>query len=102
MRTLFRLSVLGLAGYGVKALYDRYGDRLRSLGGPAEELTERAAHTATDLKDDLAAAGDLVGGSVRATAEDLRLAAEDAADEARRRLAEVPRSPTGPPADRTG
>jgi hypothetical protein len=39
MRTLFRLAVLGLAAYGAKALYDRYGSSApRTAGRPADEI----------------------------------------------------------------
>ena len=42
MRTLVRLTVLGLAAYGAKALYDRYGSSVQRTG-----QVQRAAETAT-------------------------------------------------------
>ena len=42
MRSMIRLTILGLAGYGAWSLYEKYGQRLEELRGPVRELSERA------------------------------------------------------------
>jgi hypothetical protein len=39
MRLLIRLIILGLAGYGAKALYDRYGSTAQSVAAGKDQFT---------------------------------------------------------------
>ncbi len=86
MRILFRLILLALAGYGVKSLWDRYGDRVRSLEPVGSEFADTARGAANDVASQAADAGRSVADTARQKADELRAAARDAADEATERM----------------
>lgn len=74
MRLLLKLVILALAGYGAKALYDRYGAQAGGLQAPAGEFVDRARHAVGE-------AAQQVKGSMRDTAHDVEDAASDLGDE---------------------
>jgi hypothetical protein len=74
MRLLLRLVILALAGYGVKALYDRYGTHAGELQRPASEFIDRASSA-------LGRSAEQARGSVAGAAAEVRDAAAGLGDE---------------------
>ena len=74
MRLLLKLVILALAGYGAKALYDRYGAQAGGLQAPAGDFVDRARQAVGE-------AAQQVKGSVRDTARDVGDVAADLGDE---------------------
>jgi uncharacterized protein YjbJ (UPF0337 family) len=70
MRLLIRLVILALAGYGAKALYDRYAGAAGQLQQPASEFFDRARSAVGQTAEQ-------VKGSVRSSASDVKDAATD-------------------------
>ena len=87
LRFLLRLTVLGLAAYGAKTLYDEYAPKLQSMQGPASEFTDRTGTVVQDTADRTREAARFEAGALTDAADELRRAADDAKDEASRRLA---------------
>jgi hypothetical protein len=86
MRSLLRLIVLALAGYGAWSLYEKYGQRLSSLAAPAKEFSQRATGTAESAADRLRGAGKEAAESLKSAAVELDEAATDAGAAAMRTL----------------
>jgi hypothetical protein len=74
MRLLIRLVILALAGYGAKALYDRYAGPAGELQQPASEFFDRARSAVGQTAEQ-------VKGSVRGSAADVKDAASDLTQE---------------------
>lgn len=86
MRIPIRLATLALAGYGVWALYDRYGPRLARLRPPLQEFSDRATTAAKGAVDNVSRSADQAAGAVEDATSEVQRAAQDLADEATRRL----------------
>jgi hypothetical protein len=86
VRFLIRFALLGLAAYGAKALFDRYGDRLRSIEQPARDFAQRTSGIASDTADRAREAARQGVGAMSDATDELARAAGDAKDEASRRL----------------
>jgi hypothetical protein len=87
-RFLIRVALLGLAAYGAKALYDRYGDRLRSMEQPAREFAQRTSEIASDTAGRAREAARQGMGAMSDATDELTRAATDTKDEASRRMAD--------------
>ena len=79
-RLLFRLAILALAGLGVWAIYQKFGDRLRRLGGPAQDFADRATDAARDAGHVFGDAGSRAVDAVTKAAGEMTDAASTAAD----------------------
>jgi hypothetical protein len=88
LRFLIRVALLGLAAYGAKALFDRYGDRLRSMEQPAREFAQRTSEIASDTADRAREAARQGMGAMSDASDELGRAANDAKDEATRRMSD--------------
>jgi hypothetical protein len=86
LRTLIRLVVLALAGYGVWKLFDEYGGRAKDLSGPIETFSDRATTAARDAAQGVGSAAHQAAVAVEDSAEKIARAAKDSADEAARHL----------------
>lgn len=89
MRTLIRLAILGLAGYGAMALYEKLAPRkdelrnsgaqfldrtsgaVREMGGKLGDAAQTLGETARDQVADVKATATEQAGSVRSAAESL-------------------------------
>ena len=85
MRLLFRLGILGLAGFGAKTLYEKYSPRAAELGTRADQaktvagnFATKVGHTArgashdfadraSEMEDHVETAADQLGDVVRST-----------------------------------
>jgi hypothetical protein len=94
MRMLIRLGVLGLAAYGAKTLYDKYGAAAQQVAGRRDELTgqvrrvaETARGQATEVVGHATQAARGVAGHAKRSAADVaeegREAASTIAEEVR-------------------
>jgi hypothetical protein len=97
LRFLIRLMVLGLAAYGAKTLYDMYAPRLRSMQGPASEFTQRTEGIVENTAERTRQAAREGAGALTDAADELRRAADDAKDEAARRMTQGSASPSDTP-----
>jgi hypothetical protein len=70
MRLLFRLAILALAGYGAKALYDRYAPRAEMLRGPASEFVDRAKGAVGDSAQQMTSAAKDLTTEIKSAADD--------------------------------
>ncbi len=86
MRSLLRLIILALAGYGAWSVYEKYGQRLGGLTAPAKEFSQRATNTAESAADRLRGAGKEAADSLKSAAVELDEAATDAGNSAMRTL----------------
>jgi hypothetical protein len=89
MRTLIRLSILALAAYGTKALYDQFSPKVRQLRGPASEFIDRTSKVVDDTAGRTRDAARQAVSAVSDAADELQRAADDATDEATRRLSDT-------------
>jgi Tfp pilus assembly protein PilV len=108
LRLVIRLGVLALAAFGAKTLYDKFSSRVRSLQGPASEFVQHTNVIAGQTAERARRAAREAMGAATDAADDLQRAADDAKDEAARRLAgsdagpsdsaapTVPTAPTAP------
>jgi len=87
LRLVFRLAVLALAAFGAKTLYDKFSSRVRSLQGPASEFVQHTNVIAGQTAERARRAAREAMGAATDAADDLQRAADDAKDEAARRLA---------------
>jgi hypothetical protein len=88
MRILIKLVVLALAGYGGYSLYEKYGNRIPALRGPAQEFGDRVTSAAHDAGDTLSGSVSQAAGAVKDVAAETRRAATDAATAASQALTE--------------
>jgi hypothetical protein len=86
MRFLIRLSVLALAAFGAKTLYERFAPRLNELRGPASQFVDRTSRAVQDSADRAREAAREAAGAFSDTANEVKRAADDAAVEASRRM----------------
>ena len=99
LRLMVRLAVLALAAFGAKTLYDKFSSRVRSLQGPASEFVQHTNVIAGQTAERARRAAREAMGAATDAADDLQRAADDAKDEAARRLAgsdDVPSDSTAP------
>ena len=96
MRLLFRLVILGLAAFGAKTLYDKYGSRAGDLQGPANQFIDRAksavSQTAQQVSGVAKDTAQQVSGAVGDLTDEVKSAAGDAADEATQVMSDEPAS----------
>ena len=107
LRLMIRLAILALAAFGAKTLYDKFSSRVRSLQGPASEFVQHTNVIAGQTAERARRAAREAMGAATDAADDLQRAADDAKDEAARRLAgsdDGPSDSAGPsgPAGPTG
>jgi hypothetical protein len=76
VRLMIRLGVLVLAGYGAKALYEKYADQAPELRARSRELLRRTEDTVTETAQRVSVAA-------RDMTEEIKDAANDAAADAR-------------------
>ena len=86
MRILIRLSILALAAYGAKTLYDQFSPRVRELRGPASEFIDHTSKVVDDTAERTRDAARQAVSAVSDAADELQRAADDATDEAARKL----------------
>jgi hypothetical protein len=96
MRSMIRLVVLGLAGYGAWSLYEEYGQRLKDLRGPMREFSARATNATKTAANDISSAAEDATDAVKDSTAEIERAAKDARDNATRTL--HPASATSEPA----
>jgi hypothetical protein len=97
VRMVVGFVVLAAAVVGAKRLYDKYWPRVKSLRGPSEEFAEHTGVIVDETVERTHDAARDVSGAVRDAAAELRRAADDATDEAARRLrTDEPRSTQSP------
>jgi hypothetical protein len=87
---LIRLTILGLAAYGAKTLYDRYGPKVEELRGPASQFVDRSRDALGEATERTSAAAREAVGAVKDATDEVRRASDDATDEAERRLSSTP------------
>ncbi|HEY7106422.1 MAG TPA: hypothetical protein VH986_08475 [Acidimicrobiia bacterium] len=87
LKLLIRLTLLGLAAYGAKVLYDRFAPKIQDMQGPARDFAERAASIAGDTAEQAKAAARQGAAAMSGAVDDLGRAAEDAKDTTQNRLA---------------
>ena len=85
-RLMIRLAVLGLAGYGAKALYDRYGASASALRQPSRNLMNRTKTAASGTAE-------RIGDASRDFGDEVLNAAQDATDDISRRVQSVQAQP---------
>jgi len=104
MRLLFRLAILGLAAFGAKSLYEKYGSRAGDLQGPANQFIDRAksavSQTAQQVSGVAKDSAQQVSGAVDDMTGEIKSAADDAKTEAGQTMSDEPASnnKTGSPA----
>src|SRR5438552_1069541 len=84
MRTLTRLTILALAGYGGWTLYQEYGGRTKNLREPIKELSDRAVTATREAAESVKLAATQAAAAVKDSTAEVERAAKDAADEASR------------------
>jgi hypothetical protein len=94
MRILIKLVVLALAGYGAYALYEKYGNRVPALSGPAQEFGDRVSTAAHNAADTLSDSGTQAASAIKDAAAEAQRAAQDAVAAANRGLATDPDAST--------
>lgn len=92
MKFIIRLIVLAFAAFGAWKLYEEYGDRIPAMRGSVDEFSTRTTTAAKDAATHVGSAAGDAGDAIKASAVDIRSAAEDLQDDVTRTLRD---SPTG-------
>ena len=87
LRFFIRLTILALAAFGAKTLYDKFFTRVESLRGPATEFVQRTNVVAGQTAERARRAAREAMGAASDAADEIQRAADDAKDESARRLA---------------
>jgi hypothetical protein len=93
LRLCVRLTILALAAFGAKTLYDKFFSRVESLRGPASEFVQHTNVIASQAAERARRAAREAMGAASDAADEIQRAADDAKDESARRLAGTDAAP---------